>query len=82
MTFSLSALRLAAARRMRGRIARLSPTGVATAIDTAAAQGFRSPLPAYLNVQATVAEQAGDAAALATIRQRIELVSQSPPGGR
>jgi hypothetical protein len=82
MTFSLSALRLAAAQRMRGRIARLSPTGVATAIDTASAQGFRSPLPVYLNVQVKLAEQAADTAALETNYMRIELASQPLRDGR
>lgn len=64
------------------RAGRLSPSGIATAIDTASAQGFRRPLLAYLNVQAKLAEKAGDTAALETIRRRIELVSQSPPVGR
>ncbi len=64
------------------RAGRLSPAGVATAIDTASAQGFRRPLLAHLNVQAKLAEQAGDTAALETIRRRIELVSQSPPAGK
>jgi hypothetical protein len=64
------------------RAGRLSPAGVATAIDTASAQGFRRPLLAYLNVQAKLAEQAGDTAALETIRRRIELVSQPLPDGR
>ena len=64
------------------RAGRLSPVGVATAIDTASAQGYRRPLLAYLNVQAKLAEQAGDSAALETIRRRIELVSQPLPDGR
>jgi hypothetical protein len=64
------------------RAGRLSPVGVATAIDTASAQGYRRPLLAYLNVQAKLAEQAGDPAALETIRRRIELVSQPLPDGR
>lgn len=61
---------------------RLSPAGVATAVDTASAQGFRRPLLAYLTVQAKLAEKAGDSASLATIRRRIELVSQPLPDGR
>lgn len=64
------------------RAGRLSPAGVATAIDTASAQGFRRPLLAYLNVQAKLAEKAGDTAALETIRRRIDLVSQPLPDGR
>ena len=61
------------------RRAQLSPAGLATAIDTASAQGYRRPLLAYLNVQAKRAESAGDAAALQAIRKRIELVYQSLP---
>jgi len=64
------------------RAGRLSPVGVATAIDTASAQGYRRPLLAYLSVQAKLAEQAGDSAAMETIRRRIELVSQPQPDGR
>jgi hypothetical protein len=61
------------------RLAQLSPDGLSTAVDTASAQGYRRPLLAYLNVQAKLAESAGDAAALQTIRQRIDLVYQSLP---
>jgi len=64
------------------RAGRLSPVGVATAIDTASTQGYRRPLLAYLSVQAKLAEQGGDSAALETIRRRIELVSQPQPDGR
>lgn len=52
----------------------LSAQGVATAVETASAQGYRRPLLAYLNVQAAVAEEAGDTAAVETIRRRIELI--------
>ncbi len=61
------------------RLARLSPDGLAAAIDTASAQGYRRPLLAYLNVQAKRAESAGDTAALQSIRKRIDLVYQSLP---
>jgi hypothetical protein len=61
------------------RLAQLSPQGVASAIDTASAQGYRRPLLAYLNVQAARAESAGDTAALQSIRKRIDLVVRSLP---
>jgi hypothetical protein len=61
------------------RLAQLSPEGLGTAIDTASAQGYRRPLLAYLGVQAKRAEAAGDAAALESIRKRIDLVYQSLP---
>jgi hypothetical protein len=56
------------------RNAELSPWGVQTAVDTASTQGYRRPLLAFLNVQAALAEDAGDAAAVETIRRRIELI--------
>lgn len=62
------------------RAGRLSPDGIATAVDTASEQAWRRPLLAYLNVQAKLAETAGDTAALEAIRKRIELVYQ--PDGR
>jgi hypothetical protein len=55
---------------------RLSPDGISTAIETASEQAWRHPLLAYLNVQARLAEAAGDDKALAGIRKRIELVSK------
>ncbi len=61
------------------RLARLSPEGLAAAIDTASAQGYRRPLLAYLNVQAKRAESAGDAVAAQAIQKRIDLVYQSLP---
>ncbi|HZP93382.1 MAG TPA: hypothetical protein VFB20_10940 [Burkholderiales bacterium] len=57
------------------RLARLSPDGVATAVDTASAEGLRRPLLAWLNVQLRLAQTAADPAAVATIRRRIELVA-------
>lgn len=56
----------------------LSPEGIATAVDTASEQAWRHPLLAYLNVQARLAEAAGDGTALAAVRRRIDLVSSSP----
>jgi len=61
------------------RGARLAPEGVTAAVETASSQGFRRPLLAYLEVQATLAQQGGDAAALEHIRRRIELVYRSLP---
>lgn len=55
---------------------RLSPDGISIAVDTASEQAWRNPLLAYLNVQAKLAEAAGDAPALEAIRKRIDLVSK------
>lgn len=55
----------------------LSPEGVALAVDTASEQGWRRPLLAWLGAQAGLAEAAGDTAALARIRKRIDVVA--PP---
>jgi hypothetical protein len=55
---------------------RLSPAGVAAAVETASGQGWRRPLLAWLGVQLKLAEGAGDPAA-AAIRQRIELIGSS-----
>ena len=60
------------------RAGRLSPEGISTAVDTASDQAWRSPLLAYLNVQAKLAESAGDAASLEAIRKRIEVIYQRP----
>lgn len=59
------------------KAAQLSPSGVATAVDTASEQAWRHPLLAYLTVQAKLAEAAGDSAALAAVRKRIDLAT--PP---
>ena len=56
------------------RASRLSPDGLAVAVDTASEQGWRRPLAAYLNVQLKLAEQGGNAAAVAALRKRIDLV--------
>jgi hypothetical protein len=62
------------------RAGELSPVGVSIAVDTASAQGWRHPLLAWLNVQAKLAEAAGDAATLDAARKRIDLVAN--PTGR
>ena len=56
------------------RKAALSPQGVALAVDTAAAQGWRRPLLAWLGVQEKVAEAGGDAVLAAQARRRAALV--------
>ena len=61
------------------RAGRMGPAGIAAAVDTAAANGWRRPLLAWLGVQAQRAQAVGDATAAATIRRRIELVLEAPP---
>jgi hypothetical protein len=60
------------------RLGRLAPEGIAAAAETASANGWRRPLLAWLGVQAKRADAAGDNAAAARIRRRIELVTSSP----
>ncbi|MDA8108586.1 MAG: hypothetical protein M0015_08150 [Betaproteobacteria bacterium] len=57
------------------RAGRLTPAGIGAAVETASANGWRRPLLAWLGVEQRRAEQAGDAAAAALIRRRIELIS-------
>jgi hypothetical protein len=59
------------------RLGRLAPAGIAAAAETASANGWRRPLLAWLGVEAARAEAAGDGAAAARIRRRIELVTGS-----
>jgi len=61
------------------RAGRIAPAGIAAAVDTAAANGWRRPLLAWLGVQEQRAQAAGDAASAAAIRRRIELVLDAPP---
>jgi hypothetical protein len=60
------------------RLARISPDGVAAAVDAASAEGYRRPLLAWLKAQAQLADAAGDAAAAALIRKRIAFVEGAP----
>jgi hypothetical protein len=60
------------------RLGRLAPEGIAATAETASANGWRRPLLAWLGVQAKRADAAGDNAAAARIRRRIELVTSSP----
>jgi hypothetical protein len=57
------------------RQARLSPQGIALAVDTASANGWRRPLLAWLGVQRKRAEAAGDHEAAAAIERRMRLVT-------
>ncbi len=54
---------------------RADPAAIASAIDTASAQGWRRPLLAWLGVQEKRAEAAGDTAEAARIQRRITLAS-------
>lgn len=54
---------------------RMTPQGIALAIDTASRQGWRRPLLAWLGVQAQRAEAAADAQEVQRIRRRMALVS-------
>jgi hypothetical protein len=51
--------------------ARASPATIALAVDTASEQGWRRPLLAWLQVQAALAEKAGNAAEVERLRRRI-----------
>jgi hypothetical protein len=57
---------------------RASPPVIATAIDTASAQGWRRPLLAWLQLQLARVEQAGDSAEAARLRRRIALAQGAP----
>jgi hypothetical protein len=50
---------------------------MATAVDTASAQGWRRPLLAWLNVQLQRAEKAGDAQEADRLRRRLALVQET-----
>lgn len=52
---------------------RITPGGIALAVDTASNQGWRRPLLTWLGVQQERAQAAGDTAAAALIRRRIAL---------
>jgi hypothetical protein len=59
------------------RSARANPAAMATAVDTASAQGWRRPLLAWLNVQLQRAEKAGDAQEADRLRRRLALVQET-----
>ncbi|MEC5160409.1 MULTISPECIES: hypothetical protein [unclassified Janthinobacterium] len=56
------------------RAGRASPALLATAVETASAQGWRRPLLAWLGVQALRADKAGDAQEAQRLRRRMDLV--------
>ncbi|AIY41817.1 hypothetical protein LT85_2659 [Collimonas arenae] len=55
---------------------RLTPADIATATETASAQGWRRPLLAWLGVQSQRAKAAGDADAQARLQRRMDLVAK------
>jgi len=57
------------------RTTRITPQGIAAALDIASSQGWRRPLLAWLGVELQRAEAAGDSETAARVRRRIELVS-------
>jgi hypothetical protein len=57
------------------RTGRITPQGIAAAVDVSSAQGWRRPLLAWLAVQLKRAEAAGDSETAARLRRRIELAS-------
>lgn len=52
----------------------MAPEGIAVAVETASAQGWRRPLLAWLGVQEKRARDAGDGEAAAAIGRRMRLV--------
>lgn len=57
------------------RTTRITPQGIAAAVDISSAQGWRRPLLAWLGVQLKRAEAAGDSETAARLKRRMELVS-------
>jgi hypothetical protein len=57
---------------------RANPAVTSLAIDTASTQGWRRPLLAWLQVQLSRVEQAGDSAEAARVRRRIALAQGAP----
>jgi hypothetical protein len=68
----LARLVAAGAMLQAGRIA---PADIATATETASAQGWRRPLLTWLGIAAQRAKAAGDAAELARIERRIAIAT-------
>jgi len=60
---------------VRLRTAKITPEGIANAVEIASSQGWRRPLLAWLGVQEKRAEEAGDQVARQSIRRRIERVT-------
>ena len=61
---------------------RMTPQGIALAVDTASSQGWRRPLLTWLGVQEQRAKAAGDTGATEQIRRRMALVSGTLPAGQ
>jgi hypothetical protein len=59
---------------------RASPAVLQLAVDTAASQGWRRPLLAWLGVQAQLADKGGNSAEAARLRRRIALTQNLAPG--
>lgn len=59
---------------------RADPAAIATATDTASAQGWRRPLMAWLLLQVQRAEAAGDKDAADRLRRRVAVVEQAGGG--
>ncbi len=57
------------------RTARITPQGIAAAIELSSSQGWRRALLAWLGVELKRAEAAGDSETAARLRRRIELAS-------
>lgn len=57
------------------RTGNASPALIQQAVDTASAQGWRRPLLAWLGVQASLAEKAGDVQEAARLKRRMELTA-------
>lgn len=60
------------------RSSRAGPDVIALAVDTASAQGWRSPLIAWLRVQQSVAQRSGDQALYAQSTERLRIALQLP----
>jgi hypothetical protein len=58
------------------RAARIDPAGIATAVETASANGWRRPLLAWLGVEQKRAADAGDGDSAVRIGRRIELITK------
>ena len=63
---------------VRFEAGRADPAVIASAVDTASAQGWRRPLLAWLGVQLRLAEQAGASGEAQRLRRRIALAQGAP----
>ncbi len=61
---------------------RADPAAIATATDTASAQGWRRPLMAWLLLQVQRAEAAGDTAAAERLRRRVAVAERAAASGK